>query len=257
MIITTININWAVLAPGMEDLLAAQGLTKHEISVYKALLEHGESLAGDVAARTGIHRRNVYDCLERLIRKGLVAYIKQNNRKVYAITDPELILDRLAEEEAEWRRLLPGLVVKYRAGTETKETLFFRGTAGIRLVLEDQLLVGKEILVNATSSPVGQVLRHFFPKYQLLRKERRIRTRMLFDRDYRTRLNKAKLAELPLCEARFIENFNKSPMAQYVYGDNVAIVVWSEKPIAILIREAAVAQGFRESFELLWGMGEK
>jgi sugar-specific transcriptional regulator TrmB len=236
----------------MDELLRSQGLTSHEIKIYKMLLEHGDSLAGNISQQTGIHRRNVYDALERLIQKGLVVYIKQNNRKVYTITNPERILRRLSQEKNDWEALLPTMMAKFNAASEKKETLFFRGNAGVKMVLEDQIQVGKEVLVNATTSSVTQILKYFFPKYHLLRKEKEIKTRMLFDKDYATKLNKAKLAELPLCRCRFIENFNKSPMSQYIYGDNVAIIVWSDEPIAILIREAAVAQGFRDNFLLLW-----
>lgn len=231
------------------------GLTGHETMVYKSLLESGPSLAGEITERTGIHRRNVYDCLERLIQKGLVGYIKENNRKRYAVTDPRKILERLKERETEWVRVMPELIAKFDARNDESTTLFFRGTNGLRQILQDQIDVGEEILVNATTTDVSNVLKHFFPKYGLLRKEAKIRTRMIFDEAYRS--SKAKITSIPLCQARFIAEFNRSPMSQYIYGHNVAIVVWSEKPFAILIRQREVAQGFRDSFEVMWKMAKR
>lgn len=239
----------------MRHLLEEQGLTPHEVTVYEALLSHGALLAGEITRITGIHRRNVYDCLERLVHKGLAGYILENNRKRFSLTDPGLILERLREQEREWEKILPELRARQQKGRE-QTTLFFRGKQGIRLVLEDQIAQGKEILVNATSVGVSEILRYFFPKYHLLRKERGIGTRMLFDAGYKSKENLAKLRELPLAKVRFLAQFNTSPMSQYVYGENVAILVWGEQPVAILIRQEEIAAGFKASFELLWKMAE-
>ena len=65
----------------VKTLLSELGLTENESTVYEMLLRDGPSLAGKITQKTGIHRRNVYDCLERLNKKGLVGFVKENNRK--------------------------------------------------------------------------------------------------------------------------------------------------------------------------------
>lgn len=237
----------------MDEILEDLGLTKLEIKIYKMLLNEGSSLAGDISKRTGIHRRNVYDALERLIHKGLVGYIKENNTKKYSISDPQIVHNQLLAKQKEFEKALPEIIKKYNTITEKKETLFFRGKQGLKLIFDDQIKVGKEILVNATTAKVSDVLKYYFPKYQLLRKQNKIKIRMLFDASYQNNPREVEgILKLPLCEARFLKNFNKSPMSQYIYGDNVALVVWSENPIAILIRQKEIAEGFRDSFELMW-----
>ena len=78
----TFNLCW-----GME-LLKQFNLTDNEIKVYLSLLELGSALVGDITKKTGIHRRNVYDCIERLVKKGLVGYVSNNNRKFFRATEP-------------------------------------------------------------------------------------------------------------------------------------------------------------------------
>ena len=241
----------------MQDILEEFGLTNLEIKIYKMLLNHGASSVSDISQKTGIHRRNVYDCLERLIQKGLVGYMKENNTKVYSITHPKKLLDKIHQREKELNKVLPELIAKFNVVTDKKETLFFRGKEGLKQIFEDQIQTGKEVLVNATTTDVHKILRYFFPKYQVLRKEQKIHTRMIFDTSYRTKQSAMEIQKLPLCRVRYVKDFNKSPMSQYVYGDNVAIVVWSDDPIAILIRQKEIAQGFRENFELVWKMGQK
>ena len=57
----------------IKEMLKETGLTDSEARIYLALLELGPSLAGKISRKTGIHRRNVYDITERLIKKGLIA----------------------------------------------------------------------------------------------------------------------------------------------------------------------------------------
>jgi len=240
----------------MREILEQFGLTQLEIKIYSALLNHGTIGAGEITEKTGVHRRNVYDALERLIQKGLVGYIKENNTKLFSITNPKNLALKLEQQKSELDQIMPELVAKFNTVTEKKETLFFRGKSGLRQIFEDQIQQKKEILVNATSVSVSKMLKYFFPKYQQLRKQNKISTRMIFDQSFKNKKDYEKIRKLPLCRARFIKDFNKSPMSQYIYGNSVAIVVWSENPVAILIRQKEIAQGFRQSFELVWKLAK-
>ena len=88
------------------SMLSELGLTQNEIKIYLALLDIGESLAGTIAENSGIHRRNVYDSLERLIKKGFVS--KNHNATLcflmyyyseFGIEDIKLFEDLTFKEE--------------------------------------------------------------------------------------------------------------------------------------------------------------
>ena len=81
------------------EILKDAGLTNNESLVYRALLELGPSLAGQISRKTGMHRRTVYDITEMLIKKGLIGYILKNNRKLFEASSPERFLDLLKEKE--------------------------------------------------------------------------------------------------------------------------------------------------------------
>src|SRR3972149_7627374 len=74
------------------------GLTKNEDTIYTKLLRLGPSTAGEITEGTGIHRRNVYDSLERLIQKGLVGFFSKKGRKYFQASDPRRFLDIIKEE---------------------------------------------------------------------------------------------------------------------------------------------------------------
>ena len=77
------------------------GLTKNEIKIYLTLLDEGSSTAGIITEKTGIHRRNVYDSIERLIEKGIVGYIVVKGRKHFEAVDPKYF-NRFFQEKQEF-----------------------------------------------------------------------------------------------------------------------------------------------------------
>jgi sugar-specific transcriptional regulator TrmB len=237
----------------MDELLADLGLTTLEIKIYKLLIHQGPNSAGNISSKTGIHRRNAYDALERLIQKGLVSYIKENNIKTYSANEPEIVLQKLRSREREWEELIPELKKHIQQWNQKKETLFFRGINGIKNIFMDHIEVGEEILVNATTADVQRVVKYFMPKYQQLRKEKKIPTRMMFDEEAKKIKENTTIQELPLAKIKYIHNFNSSNSSEYIYGNNVAYVLWNEEePFAILIRHKEIADAKKQQFELLW-----
>jgi len=71
------------------NALEAAGLTKNEAKLYKLLLHLNTANITELAKRSGIHRRSVYDVLMRLSEKGLASYIVAEGVKVYAANNPE------------------------------------------------------------------------------------------------------------------------------------------------------------------------
>ena len=59
------------------EVLENLGLSKNEARIYETLLKEGESPVGFLAVKSGVHRRNVYDTLNRLIEKGLAFEIQK------------------------------------------------------------------------------------------------------------------------------------------------------------------------------------
>lgn len=240
----------------MDEILEELGLTVLEVKIYKYLLQIGPSIAGTIARKTGIHRRNAYDALERLIKKGLVSYIKENNTKQYEANNPQVVLDQLNSRKSEWEDLMPKLHAQMEGWSDKKETTFFQGIDGLKHIFWDQLDVAEEILVHATGVDVTSIVKYFFPKYQLIRKEKKIPTRMLFDKEYKKEVAATAISKLPLSKRRFIEEYNTTNVSKYIYGDNVAIVYWADEPSAILIRGKEYAESFRKEYELLWKLGK-
>ena len=82
----------------MEQILQHLGLTGIEARIYYAIVELGSVMAGDISIKTGIHRRSVYDAVQRLIEKGMISYIKMNNRKYFQAVHPKKLAEIMEEK---------------------------------------------------------------------------------------------------------------------------------------------------------------
>jgi len=236
----------------MEELIETFGLTKLESKIYLTLLDLGPSLAGLITRKSGIHRRNVYDALERLIQKGLVGYIVKNNRKYFEASNPDSLIELLKEKEESIRNILPQLKSKYEQTFEKSETLFFKGKNGLKTVFEDQLSLKKEILVIGASSLAREILKYYFHWFDKRRVEKKIKIKLIYNESAK------KERKIKLAEIRYLPKDYHNPAAMNVYGDRVAIIHWSkENPFVILIKDKDIADGYRNYFNLMWSIAKK
>ena len=237
----------------MEKVLEQLGLTRIEAKIYLTLLDLGPSLAGQISRKSGVHRRNVYDATERLIEKGLIGYIRQNNRRYFEATDPTRLLEILKEKEEKVDEIFPVLKARYDSVKEKQETVFYKGRAGLKTIFEDQLNIGKEILILGASPLATEILRFYFKWFDKRRAKKRVWVRIIFDESVRKNVD-----EIPLSKIRYLPKKYGSPTAINIYGDKTAIILWSEEnPIAIVIKNKEISEGYRKYFELMWKIAKE
>ncbi len=226
-------------------------LTKNEALVYKALLELGPSQAGLISGKTGLHRRTVYDTIEMLIKKGLIGYIKNNNRKMFEASSPRRFLDIIKEKEHIISDILPEMLQIYEEEKEKQETNFYKGKQGLKMVLEDQIETKKEIFILGASPIAYEVLQFYFKWFDKRRKEHKIKAKILFSqRDINIKI--------PFAEIKYLPQKYASPVAVNIYGDKVAIILWSkENPTVLVIKNKEISEGYKKYFEILWRIAKK
>ena len=238
-----------------QKILEEFGLTPSEAKIYLVLLEQGASLAGVISRNTGIHRRSVYDAIERLIQKGLVSYIKSNNRKYFEAVSPERLLEILSKREEDIKSILPDLKVLQQMSEGKNETLFFRGKAALKSAFDDQLEnSGGEVCIWGASTRATDILKYYFPHFDRQRVKKKIKVRIIFNESER---KNSYVKKIPLSDIRFVPESIKSKTAVNIYGRNTCIVAWRPDPVAILIREDNISEGFRNYFEFMWKFAKK
>jgi sugar-specific transcriptional regulator TrmB len=231
--------------------LKEMGLTENESKVYSALLELGPSLAGSISKKTGLHRRVVYDTTHMLIQKGLIGYILENNRKLFQASNPNRFIDILKEKQDSIQTIIPDMLLMFQKTKEKEETNFYKGKNGLKTVLEDQLESKEELLIISAYPIAYDVMQFYFKWFDKKRVKQKQKARIIFNKT-------DKKLKIPLSEVRFLPKKYFTPLAINIYGDKVAIILWSQdNPLAIVIKNKEIAEGYKKHFELMWRIAKK
>ena len=62
----------------LKEILMELGLTEGEIKIYLRLLTIGESTASNLGKEAKMERRNAYDIVDKLKKKGLISSIEKD-----------------------------------------------------------------------------------------------------------------------------------------------------------------------------------
>lgn len=224
------------------------GLTENESKVYLALLDLGPSLAGQISRKIGMHRRTVYDTAEMLIKKGLIGYILNNNRRLFQAANPKRIIDIINEKQDLLNPIIAELEKKYSTTKEKEQTNFYKGKEGLKTIFEDQLN-SKEILILGASVKAYEILQFYFKWYDKTRKQKKITVRII--------AQDKNIKNIPLAEIRYLPEKYSNPVSVNIYNDKTAIILWASTPLAILIKNKEIAEGYKNYFELLWNIAKK
>ncbi len=125
------------------ELFQELGLAQNEARIYETLLREGESAVGHIATESKVHRRNVYDSLNRLVEKGLVFEIIQHRENHYQAVDPHKLSDVLQEKQRSLDKVMPDLATLYTGKPHTEDVYIYRGTEGWKNYMREILRLGQ------------------------------------------------------------------------------------------------------------------
>lgn len=233
----------------MYENLIAIGLTKTEAKIYVALIELGRAQAGIISRKTGIHRRSIYDALERLIEKGLVSWIKENEKRYYIPENPKKLSELVDIQKENVDKILPQLMANFEERKGKQETKFYRGVEGIKSIFEDQINEGKPVYIMGAAYNADDILKYYMPHYTSKRVTKKLKLYLIY-------CGGKKTFEVPYGEARYLPESYASMVSTNVYADKVAIIVWSHEPVAILIKDKTISEAYMKYFDLLWGIAK-
>ena len=244
------------------NILEEFGLTEKEAKLYLALLELGQGTSSDLIKKLDYYSKTVYELFEKLIKKGLVSYVIKSNIKYFEAVNPEKFLDILKEEqdnikikEDKIKEILPRLNKLREINKEKQEANIYSGKKGMKSVFEDTLKENNEILVFGGGGKSKESLGPYYKLWNKIRAKNKIKLKLLWNEDLR--IKKDEIKDLDLVELKFLPKEFENPAPAMIYKDKVAITVWSEEPIATLIKSKEINKSFRDYFNLLWKIAKK
>jgi sugar-specific transcriptional regulator TrmB len=237
----------------INDVLKGTGLTSEETEVYLSLYRCGASLASAISRDTDKNRSHTYQILGTLIRKGFASYAIRENRRYYHAISAEKLLDVLKEREEKLKEILPRLATLTKNPTDRPLVEILEGKEGIKTILMDILRIKQDWLGFGSSGKGTEILPHFVEQWEKQREKERIPLRAIIDTSVPGLKRSQELSNLKYTRIRFLPQNSMSPSSTWIYGDRLAIILWSKsQPMAIRTISKDISSSYRQHFESLW-----
>lgn len=220
---------------------------------------HGESSVGLISEKSGVHRRNVYDSLNRLLEKGLVTEIVESSENKYQASEPKKLLEIVQEKAEAIEKVLPDLE-KLHFDTPTEYRVHtYRGKEGWKQYMKDIIKTGGPFYsIGAKGGWLDPRIKSFFPSFLNQMKKKKIKTFHLFDYE-------AKTTNHPILKSvdrayRFLPKKYSTSSGIDIFGDHVNILhnlhlgqIGSEDEIVFtVIVNKNLADSYRTWFQFMW-----
>lgn len=170
-----------------KETLETLGLSPNEAKIYEALIRHGESSVPQISVGTGVHKRNIYDTIPRLLQKGLIYEIAENKEARYAAVEPGKLADLIWEKESKLNSILPGLKREFKKTTANEAVYIYKGVEGFKNYLRDILKVGEDVyFIGAKGGWFDKDLQVFIKKFLKQAQGKKIKYHHIFDANVKT-----------------------------------------------------------------------
>ncbi len=240
-----------------EEILREAGLSLNESKVYEAILQLGSSSIEQIATRSKVHRRNIYDVLAKLLVKGLISEMFVHNRKEYRAINPSRLLDLLEEKERKLKSVLPEMESRFEHHEEEEAAYLYKGINGFKQYLNDILEVGETVyFIGAKAFWLDPRLKHFLLKFEQQRKKKGIKFMHIFD--YEVKEQKPEIMKVVGKPYKFLPKNYSSLTAVDIFGDRVVTFVGvrpgqlDEEPVQFVMRSRRLADGYKKFFWFMW-----
>jgi predicted transcriptional regulator len=236
------------------QVLRDAGLTEGEIKVYLALIELGSSTTGRITERAGVAKSIIYVLLERLVEKGLAAYVTKNRTKLLEYVERKE--QQLHENKKQIEALLPQLML--RAANEKTEIRVYEGFEGMKTVQENILIhlrKGDDYFFMGITSEQPTYYKSYWSNFDKRRGKAGITSRLLFNKDNPRAYVNAFNSGINQ-EGRYMPADINTPSWFGGYGSITIIGFPAKDPITIEIRNPQIAASMRAYFETFWKLSK-
>jgi len=227
-------------------ILQDYGLTEAEAKVYLALLELGSTTTGDIISKTHLHKATVYLTLDKLQQIGLVSYIIKDRARHFQAVSPQILLERFKDRVASFESFLPNLLQREKPSSKTKAEIFVGKKAVISIYRD--ILKYKEYCTFGAGIPIIEILGPFYYQFQKMKRSLGIRARILVSEKVRN----TKTQRMIYGEYKFLPRAFEGPANTLIYGNKLAIIIWTEEPTAFVLESKEATEVYKKYFEVLW-----
>ena len=239
------------------------GLAKNEAKIYESLLHAGETTVADITRKTKIHRRNVYDSLNRLIEKGLAFEIIQTKENHYKAVDPNKLSEILEEKQDALTGVMPDLQKMYKSKPKKQEVYIYKGIEGYKNYMRDILRLKQDVFtLGAKGAWYDKKLMRFAEQVRSEARKLGIKFTLLYE--HNTIENHPDIAKDFGDDYRILPKKYSTGCTMDIFADRIVILsnikpdgAISDQSAHTVVVNKEVADAFRTWFGLMWSVSKK
>lgn len=227
-------------------------MSKNEIEIYLTLLKIGSVIVSEIARRSGLYRPYVYDTLKRLQEKGFVSFILKDGKKYYNAIEPSGLLESEKEKLTELQKIIPTLEQLSTTAKESANAELYVGKKVVRVIQKDILKTlerngGENLVIGVDEKKFMEtdnvVMEQFFEQM----KKNKFKERVLVRKG-----DNYLPAYRSSTSYRFLPEEFFEPTSTFIYGEKVAIIIFSEPLYGIIMENKVLANAYKKQFNLMW-----
>jgi sugar-specific transcriptional regulator TrmB len=239
-----------------EKILEEIGLSKNEVTTYLKLIELGPSTAVEVAKGTRLHRPNVYDALNKLVKRSLVGYFLKEKVKYYEVLDPEQLMTLMKAKELELQKIMPELKVLQLTAKPSTNVAVFEGIMGARRMMTDMINNTKNLYVLGVPKDYAPTLGEGWVKqWHETRVKKKVTFHHIVNEDYYPRRIKF-LKSLKHTSIKFLPKKYNSPNVLWIYDKGI-VLNFMQPFVCVRILSQDAAKSFKQYYKMLESMALK
>ena len=245
------------------ETLQELGLSLNEARIYEALLELGEATVSDLSTRTNIHRRNIYDAINRMVEKGLATPIVGSKDSKYIPVQPGKFLEMVEEKKTRLEAILPEMQDLFEKRKGEEGIYILRGVEGYKNLLRDVLQKKENTYsIGANDLWVDPRLKTFVKGFMEETRKSNIKFYVLWDST--AKQQEKLIKKYPNIASRFLPPKYKSAAEIHIYADRVVIIQTGGKfekiegPITVfMIVSQRLADSYKQWWQFMWDNAKK
>ena len=248
----------------MQEELKQFGLTDNEIKVYMSLIKLGDTPVGPIIHDLKIHRQSVYNALEALEKKNMVAKSNKNSINFYQITDPNIIYENLEKQELLIKRLSKTINEELKRSRHEQEINIYDGREKLRqfyLIKYKAMPENSPVLAMFATGKKYEdsVGLDFLKKMEKLRNNKNLTTIHITSEELRKdivgmvgRLNVPTDRKIRFLPYNFV-----NPVTTMIWHKSIAFQIFGDFPFIIDIINDTLHKTFTEHFWTLWKIAKE
>ena len=241
------------------------GMSPSEAMVFNEILSSKKIDVSTLIKKVELHRATIYDALRKLVAKGFVSFIEQDNLKFYS-PNRDAFDEFLNAKEQEYKYDLKIVkeikdIISSRVSEEHEKqnVQIFLGVKAFKILFYKMYEYCRKtkqeyVYLGYGGHMLDTIGKKEYVKSQKLKKQMGIKCRVILSESSKSH----PYTKYVYGKIKFIPDIIKSPVDFWVYGNNIMIALWKANPtITIIIESKDAATSLKNYFEMLWAFNSQ